>query len=176
LPEAITAYDLVSRGRYPHQGVFQQWQQADSLAVEEAMRLTGTLDFAQRPMDTLSGGQRQRCWIAMALAQQSQIILLDEPTTFLDIRHQIDILDLLARLTHEHGRTIVVVLHDLNFAAAYADYLALLEAGNIVGHGTTEAMFTPENIARVFSVPVHVMRHPDTGRPTYLPRLSRTHP
>jgi len=128
-PEGLTVFELVSRGRYPWQGLMRQWSEADELAVEEALRLTGTAEFAHLPVDSLSGGQRQRCWIAMVLAQQTATILLDEPTTWLDLRYQVDILELLQTLTREHGRTVVTVLHDLNFAVNYADLLVFLKQG-----------------------------------------------
>src|SRR5690606_7366656 len=119
----ITVVDLVSRGRHPHQGTFSSWTRQDEEAVANALSATQTVELADRPMDELSGGQRQRVWIAMALAQQTEILLLDEPTTFLDISHQVDVLDLLMDLNHRQATTIVMVLHDLNLAARYADHL-----------------------------------------------------
>ncbi|MDU2544431.1 MAG: ABC transporter ATP-binding protein, partial [Klebsiella sp.] len=154
-PEGLTVFELVSRGRYPWQGLMRQWSEADELAVEEALRLTGTAEFAHLPVDSLSGGQRQRCWIAMALAQQTATILLDEPTTWLDLRYQVDILELLQTLTREHGRTVVTVLHDLNFAVNYADLLV------------------PELIKRVFDVDVQMSINPQTGKPFFMPFRAR---
>ncbi len=133
LPEGLTVFELVSRGRFPWQNFMRQWSDEDELAVEEALRLTGTAEFAHIPVESLSGGQRQRCWIAMALAQQTPYILLDEPTTFLDLRYQVEILELLHTLTRQHGRTVVVVLHDLNFAVNYGDSLVFLRQGKVEG-------------------------------------------
>lgn len=169
-PEAITVYDLISRGRHPHQGMFRQWTEADAQAVESAMAHTGTAEFADRPVDSLSGGQRQRCWLAMTLAQEARILLLDEPTTFLDLRHQVEIMELLVRLKRDLQRTIVVVLHDLNFAAAYSDEVVMMKDGAVVAAGPTVQTFTAERVEAVFGVPVHVVRHPDTGRPWCLPK------
>jgi iron complex transport system ATP-binding protein len=133
-PDAIVVADLVGRGRYPHQGWFRRWTAEDDAAVAEALRATDTLDIADRPVDELSGGQRQRVWIAMALAQQTDLLLLDEPTTFLDINHQVEVLDLLTDLVRHKGRTVVVVLHDLNLACRYADHIEGRAAG---GRGTS---------------------------------------
>lgn len=129
LPEGLTVYELVSRGRFPWQNFIRQWSDADEQAVEEALKLTGTQEFAHLPVEKLSGGQRQRCWIAMVLAQKTPYILLDEPTTWLDLRYQVEILELLHDLTRHHGRTVVVVLHDLNFAVNYGDTLIFLRQG-----------------------------------------------
>lgn len=170
VPESISVYDLVSRGRYPHQGLLRQWSQRDADAVADALALTETAEYSQRPVDSLSGGQRQRCWIAMTLAQETGIILLDEPTTFLDLRYQVEILSLLASLVRDHGRTIAVVLHDLNFAAAHADHIVMMKDGRIVASGPTEETFTSERIEAVFQVPVHIVRHPQTGRPWCMPQ------
>jgi len=169
-PESITVYDLVSRGRYPHQGVFRQWTAVDEAAVETALRLTDTEHLADRHVDTLSGGQRQRAWLALTLAQEAATILLDEPTTFLDLRYQVEILELLHRLTRELGRTIVVVLHELNLTAAFADNLVMMREGRIHAAGPTADTFTADNVESVFGIPVHVAQHPETGRPWCLPR------
>lgn len=169
VPEGLTAYDLVSRGRYPHQGLFQQWGAADEAAVEAAMRLTDTLDFAHQPVDALSGGQRQRCWIAMAMAQETRVILLDEPTTFLDLRYQVEVLDLLRHVTRAHGRTVVVVLHDLNLALAYADTVVCLKDGRIRAVVEDGVGLDPALIHDVFGVEVMALRHPQTGRPVFVP-------
>ncbi len=134
LPEGLTVFELVSRGRFPWQNVMRQWSEEDERAVEEALRLTGTAEFAHHLVESLSGGQRQRCWIAMVLAQQTPYILLDEPTTYLDLRYQVEILELLHTLTRRHGRTVVVVLHDLNFAVNYGDSLVFLRQGKVEGY------------------------------------------
>lgn len=174
VPEAITVFDLVSRGRYPHQTTFRRWTEADTAAVERAMEMTNTLDFSTRPVDSLSGGQRQRCWIAMALAQQTEIILLDEPTSALDLHFQLEILDLLHRLTREHRQTVAIVLHDLNLASSHADHMVFLAGGRIVAEGPTVEVCTAETIETVFGVPVHVLPHPETGRPVFTPRGVRS--
>ena len=155
LPEGLTVFELVSRGRFPWQNFMRQWSDEDELAVEEALRLTGTAEFAHMPVESLSGGQRQRCWIAMALAQQTPYILLDEPTTFLDLRYQVEILELLHTLTRRHGRTVVVVLHDLNFAVNYGDSLVFLRQGKVEGVLHEGDACTPELIKAVFDVDVH---------------------
>lgn len=169
VPEGLTAYDLVSRGRYPHQGLLQQWRAADEVAVEAAMRLTDTLDFARQPVDSLSGGQRQRCWIAMAMAQETRVILLDEPTTFLDLRYQVEVLNLLRDVARVHGRTVVVVLHDLNQALAFADTVVCLKEGRIRSVVEGGVGLDPALIYDVFGVEVLALRHPQTGRPVFVP-------
>ncbi|WP_394258278.1 ABC transporter ATP-binding protein [Xanthobacter autotrophicus] len=169
VPEGLTVFDLVSRGRYPHQGFLSQWSERDDAAVETAMRLTGTLDFARTPVEALSGGQRQRCWIAMAMAQETRVILLDEPTTFLDLRYQVEVLDLLHRLTREHGRTVVAVLHDLNMALAYADTVLCLKDGRIRAKVEDGAGLTPTQIADLFGVEVVAVENPRTGKPVFIP-------
>ncbi|MGV3491343.1 MAG: ABC transporter ATP-binding protein [Devosia sp.] len=173
VPEAVTVFDLVSRGRFPHQTMLRRWTEADTSAVETAMAMTNTLEFASRPVNALSGGQRQRCWIAMALAQDTGIILLDEPTSALDLHYQLEILDLLHSLTREHGRTIVIVLHDLNLAASHADHMVFLKDGRIVADGATAEVCSASNVEAVFGVPVHVLTHPETGRPIFAPRGTR---
>jgi iron complex transport system ATP-binding protein len=147
----------------------RQWSDEDELAVEEALRLTGTAEFAHMPVESLSGGQRQRCWIAMALAQQTPYILLDEPTTFLDLRYQVEILELLHTLTRQHGRTVVVVLHDLNFAVNYGDSLVFLRQGKVEGVLHEGDACTPELIKAVFDVDVHMSINPLTGKPFFMP-------
>ena len=168
-PEGLTVFELVSRGRYPWQGLMRQWSDADEQAVEEALTLTGTAEFAHQPVDSLSGGQRQRCWIAMALAQQTATILLDEPTTWLDLRYQVEILDLLQTLTREHGRTVVTVLHDLNFAVNYADTLVFLKKGQIAGVINEGEQCSAELIKTVFDVDVQMSLNPQTGKPFFMP-------
>ncbi|HEY0124765.1 MAG TPA: ABC transporter ATP-binding protein [Rhizobium sp.] len=174
LPEGLTVYDLVSRGRYPHQGFLRQWTEADEEAVQHALAVTDTLEFAGRPVDSLSGGQRQRCWIAMALAQETPVILLDEPTTFLDLHYQVEVLDLLRHLTREHGRTIVAVLHDLNFALQYADRLIFLKNGAIAGIAEHPGECSAALIHDVFNTEVVRLAHPETGLPLFLPSTKGT--
>ncbi|ROR13378.1 ABC transporter ATP-binding protein [Erwinia sp. JUb26] len=169
LPEGLTVFELVSRGRYPWQNFMRQWSDADEAAVEQALQLTGTAGFAHLPVDSLSGGQRQRCWIAMALAQQTQTILLDEPTTFLDLRYQVEILELLHDLTRLHGRTVVVVLHDLNFAVNYADMLVFLKQGRLLGVTGEDESCTPEMIKATFDVDVQMSINPLTQKPFFMP-------
>lgn len=169
LPDGLTVFELVSRGRYPWQNFMRQWSDEDEEAVHDALRMTGTLEFAHLPVDSLSGGQRQRCWIAMALAQQTATILLDEPTTFLDLRYQVDILELLHDLTRLHGRTVVVVLHDLNFAVNYADTLVFLRQGRLEGVIREGEHCTPALIKAVFDVDVQMSVNPLTGKPFFMP-------
>ncbi|WP_421577749.1 ABC transporter ATP-binding protein [Shinella sp. M31] len=168
-PEGITVADLVSRGRHPHQSLFSRWTLQDDEAVDSALSATKTFDLAERPVDELSGGQRQRVWIAMALAQQTDILLLDEPTTFLDINHQIEVLDLLTDLNHARGTTVVMVLHDLNLAARYADHLVALASGRVHISGTPEAVLTEEAVRQVFGLESRVITDPISGRPIMLP-------
>ncbi len=168
-PEGITVADLVSRGRHPHQGILSRWSDADNDAVATALEATKTFDLAERPVDELSGGQRQRVWIAMALAQQTDILLLDEPTTFLDISHQIEVLDLLVDLNHSRGTTIVMVLHDLNLAARYADHLVAMAKGRLHITGTPQDVLTQDHIREVFGLESRVITDPTSGRPMMLP-------
>lgn len=168
-PEGITVADLVSRGRHPHQSLFSRWTRADDEAVDAALNATKTSDLAERPVDELSGGQRQRVWIAMALAQQTEILLLDEPTTFLDISHQVEVLDLLTDLNHARGTTVVMVLHDLNLAARYADHLVAMTGGRVHASGTPEAVLTEDNVRQVFGLESRMITDPTSGRPIMLP-------
>jgi iron complex transport system ATP-binding protein len=168
-PEGITVADLVGRGRYPHQGWFRQWTAADRDAVDAALDATGTLDLAGRPVDELSGGQRQRVWIAMTLAQGTGLMLLDEPTTFLDMAHQVEILDLLVDLNQREGRTIVLVLHDLNQACRYAHHLVAMRAGAIVAEGSPDRIVTPGLVTDVFGLPCRVIDDPVSGTPLVVP-------
>lgn len=168
-PEAITVADLVARGRQPHQHWWQQWSQADEKAVVDAMARTSVSDLADRPVDALSGGQRQRVWIAMALAQDTDILLLDEPTTFLDIAHQVEVLDLVRRLNHERGRTVVAVLHDLNQAARYADHLVAMKSGRVVAEGPPSEVVTAALVREVFGLDSIVIPDPVTGSPLIVP-------
>lgn len=168
-PDGITVTDLVGRGRYPHQGWFRQWTPQDDAAVADALDVTGILDLADRPVDELSGGQRQRVWIAMALAQRTDLLLLDEPTTFLDVTHQVEVLDLLADLNTDHGRTVVMVLHDLNLAARYADHLVAMKDGRIVAEGDADSVVTAEIVRDVFGLHAQVVPDPVSGTPLVVP-------
>jgi len=168
-PEGITVRDLVGRGRHPHQSWWRQWGEDDAAAVEDALRATGTLDLAERDIEELSGGQRQRVWIAMAVAQQTDLLLLDEPTTYLDIAHQLDVLELVAALNRDHGRTIVMVLHDLNLACRYAHHIVAMRAGRIVAEGAPADVVTTGLLREVFGVEGAVMTDPATGCPVVLP-------
>ena len=168
-PEGITVSDLVGRGRHPHQGVFSRWTRDDDAAVAAALEATSTVELADRPVDELSGGQRQRVWIAMALAQQTDVLLLDEPTTFLDVSHQVEVLDLLTDLNRNRGTTIVMVLHDLNLAARYADHLVALAGGEIHSAGEPETVLTADTVRAVFGLESQVIEDPTSGRPLMLP-------
>ncbi|HWU18310.1 MAG TPA: ABC transporter ATP-binding protein [Devosia sp.] len=173
-PDAIVVADLVGRGRYPHQGWFRRWTPEDDAAVAEALRATDTLELADRPVDELSGGQRQRVWIAMALAQQTDLLLLDEPTTFLDINHQVEVLDLLTDLVRNNGRTIVVVLHDLNLACRYADHIVAMKAGRLVAEGRPSDVMTEAIVADVFGMASRVVIDPISDTPMIVP-IGRHH-
>ncbi|OJF96418.1 ABC transporter ATP-binding protein [Pararhizobium antarcticum] len=168
-PEGITVADLVGRGRHPHQSLFSRWTKLDEEAVDSALAATKTFDLAERPVDELSGGQRQRVWIAMALSQQTDILLLDEPTTFLDINHQIEVLDLLTDLNRTRGTTVVMVLHDLNLAARYADYLVAMTGGRVHAFGTPEDVLTENMVRQVFGLDSRIIVDPISARPIMLP-------
>ncbi|WP_328990203.1 ABC transporter ATP-binding protein [Kribbella sp. NBC_01245] len=168
-PEGITVADLVGRGRYPRQSWVRQWSRADDEAVAGAMTATNVLDLADRPIDELSGGQRQRVWIAMALAQETGILLLDEPTTFLDLTHQFEVLDLLVDLNRRDGRTIVLVLHDLNQACRYADHLIAMKKGDIVVEGRPAEVITEAVVEDVFNLAVKIVPDPVAGTPMVVP-------
>ena len=172
-PDGLTVRELVGLGRFPYQSLMRQWSRHDEAAVEEAMRVADVATFAARPVDALSGGQRQRCWIAMGLAQETDLLLLDEPTTFLDLKVQVDLLELLVSLAHTQGRTLLVVLHDLNLAAAYADRLVMMKAGRILHDGPPETVFTADNLKQVFDLDAQVIREPLAGRPVCVP-IKRT--
>ncbi|KQR84999.1 ABC transporter ATP-binding protein [Microbacterium sp. Leaf179] len=169
-PEGIAVADLVGRGRHPHQRALARWSARDYEVVAEALAATGISDLADRSIDELSGGQRQRVWIAMALAQETDILLLDEPTTFLDVAHQVEVLDLLTDLNRDRGTTTVMVLHDMNMAARYADHLVALRDGRIVAAGDPSAVMTSELIADVFGLDALVVPDPVSGTPLVLPR------
>ncbi|MFD4989847.1 ABC transporter ATP-binding protein [Streptomyces sp. NPDC058374] len=176
-PEAITVADLVARGRQPHQRWWQQWSEEDERAVTDAMARTATTALADRPVDALSGGQRQRVWIAMALAQETELLLLDEPTTYLDLAHQVEVLDLVRRLNREQGRTVVLVLHDLNQAARYADHLIALREGRIVAEGAPADVVTADLVRSIFGLECVVVPDPVTGSPLVVPGAPwDTHP
>jgi iron complex transport system ATP-binding protein len=168
-PEGITVGDLVGRGRYPHQGWFRQWSPADDEAVTDALRVTSSLELIGRRMEELSGGQRQRVWIAMALAQDPDILLLDEPTTFLDVRHQLDVLDLLAGLNRTRGTTVVMVLHDLNLAARYADELVVMAGGSVIASGPPSEVLTVELVREAFGLNALITPDPVCGTPMVVP-------
>ncbi|ALC24045.1 iron complex transport system ATP-binding protein [Streptomyces pristinaespiralis] len=172
-PDGITVADLVARGRYPHQGLLRQWSPEDERIVEESMAATRVGELADRYVDELSGGQRQRVWIAMALAQQTPLLLLDEPTTYLDIQHQLEVLDLCAELHESQGRTLVAVLHDLNQAARYATHLVALRDGRIVAQGAPSEVVTAELVEQVFSVKSQIIEDPESGTPLVIPASRR---
>ena len=168
-PEGVSVRDLAGRGRHPHQTWWRQWTVEDTIAVAEALEATAMTELADRDVDELSGGQRQRAWIAMAVAQETDLLLLDEPTTYLDIAHQLDILELVARLNRERGRTIVMVLHDLNLASRYADHIVAMRDGRLVAEGPPSEVVTTEFLQEVFHVEGTVMTDPATGTPVVLP-------
>ncbi|MAO72771.1 MAG: cobalamin/Fe(3+)-siderophore ABC transporter ATP-binding protein [Acidimicrobiaceae bacterium] len=168
-PSGLTVHDLARRGRYPHQDLISQWTTSDQVAVDNALRLTGLEQSSETPVDQLSGGQRQRAWLAMALSQETQIMLLDEPTTYLDIAHQVEILNLLKRLNSEEGRTIVMVLHDLNQACRYADHMVAMMNGQIVAAGTPDEVVTPQLVEKVFGLMSVIIDDPVSGTPMCVP-------
>lgn len=163
--------ELVAQGRVPHQSLLRQWSREDTKAVDRAMAATDTLQFSDRTVEALSGGQRQRVWIAMVLAQETPILLLDEPTTFLDLKVQVDLMSMLRRVAHEEFRTLVIVMHELNVAAAFADHLVMMEAGQIQASGSVEEVFTSKNLQTVFDLEANVLQSPETGRPVCIPRV-----
>ncbi|MGO2660437.1 ABC transporter ATP-binding protein [Mycetocola reblochoni] len=173
-PEGITVTDLVGRGRHPHQGLFTRWSPEDDAIVAAALEATEIAELADRPVDELSGGQRQRVWIAMALAQQTEVLLLDEPTTFLDLNHQVEVLDLLTELNRSSGTTIVIVLHELNLAARYADHLIALHEGGVHAAGTPHEVITEDTVRRVFGLDSRVIDDPVSGMTLVLP-IGRHH-
>ncbi|WP_332909589.1 ABC transporter ATP-binding protein [Nocardia yamanashiensis] len=169
-PEGITVEALVRLGRYPHQRLLSPWSARDQAAVEDALRRTGTESLRELPVDQLSGGQRQRAWIAVALTQDTEVLLLDEPTTFLDLRHQLEVLDLVADLHEEAGRTVVMVLHDLGQAARYADHLVVLHDGRLAAAGKPADVLDADLVRTVFGVDCLVIPDPETGTPLVVPR------
>ncbi|TQN27836.1 iron complex transport system ATP-binding protein [Haloactinospora alba] len=168
-PDGITVADLVARGRYPHQKLLKQWSSTDERVVSEALEATGVAELSTRLVDELSGGQRQRVWLAMVLAQQTPLLLLDEPTTYLDIAHQMDVLDLCADLHHERGHTLVAVLHDLNHACRYATHLITMKDGRVVAEGPPAEVITETLVREVFEMPVRVIPDPETDAPLIVP-------
>lgn len=174
-PEGISVEALVRLGRYPHQRALRPWSEADSAAVETALARTETADLRDLPVDHLSGGQRQRAWIALALAQDTPLLLLDEPTTFLDLRHQLDVLDLVSDLNTHHDRTVVMVLHDLGQAARYADHLVVMRGGVPAAVGAPADVLTADLVEDVFGVACSVVPDPETGTPLVVPRASARH-
>lgn len=168
-PEGIVVADLVGRGRHPHQRVLSRWSREDDAAVADALAATHITELAERSVDELSGGQRQRVWIAMVLAQQTDLLLLDEPTTFLDVSHQVEVLDLLTDLNRDRGTTIVMVLHDLNLAARYADHLVAMAGGRVYGVGDPSDVLTAETVSAVFGLDSRVISDPVSGKPLVLP-------
>ncbi|MFC9840559.1 ABC transporter ATP-binding protein [Rhodococcus sp. NPDC127530] len=168
-PEGLTVADLVARGRHPHQSWLRQWSSDDEGEVAEALALTGVSDLADRPVDQLSGGQRQRAWISMALAQGTDILLLDEPTTYLDLAHSIEVLDLVDRMHEELGRTVVMVLHDLNLAIRYSDQLIVMRDGTIVAAGAPKDIISAELLLEVFGLEAAVIADPVSDRPLVVP-------
>ncbi|MFI7702050.1 ABC transporter ATP-binding protein [Nonomuraea sp. NPDC049480] len=168
-PDGITVADLVARGRYPHQGWFRRWTEHDDDAVARALDATGTADLVNRPLRQLSGGQRQRVWVAMALAQDTDLLLLDEPTTYLDINHQVELLRLLRKLNAESGKTIVAVLHELNLACRFSDHVIAMSEGAIVAEGTPTEVITAELVEKVFGLACVVVPDPIAGTPMVVP-------
>jgi iron complex transport system ATP-binding protein len=172
-PDGITVADLVSRGRYPYQRLLRQWSRDDELIVNEAMAATGVAEFARRGVDELSGGERQRVWLAMVLAQQTPTLLLDEPTTYLDLAHQVDVLELCASVNTARGMTVVVVMHELNLAIRYAHHLIVMKGGRIEAVGAPEDIVTEELIERTYGLPCRVVGDPENGKPLIVPRVRR---
>lgn len=168
-PDGMKVRELVSRGRYPHHGLFQRWSEADEIAVTRALDLAQVCDLAERDLTALSGGQRQRVWIAMVLAQETPILLLDEPTTYLDLAHQVELLALLRRLNRAEGRTIVAVLHDLNLACRFADHLIAMRAGKIVSAGSPTEIVDAGLIQAVFGLEALVIADPVSDTPLIVP-------
>lgn len=175
-PDGITVQDLVRRGRYPHQSFIARWSVEDEAAVTTALEATRMTELADRPVDQLSGGQRQRAWVALALAQESETLLLDEPTTFLDISHQISLLDLFAQLNADAGRTVVAVLHDINHAVQYAHHLVVMKAGAVIAQGKPADIITPQLLEDVFAIEAAVIDDPVNDGPLVVPRAGLRRP
>ncbi|MFO6421512.1 ABC transporter ATP-binding protein [Hylemonella sp. W303a] len=175
VPPGISVRELVSRGRFPYQGFLRQWSREDEAAVARALAETGLSDSADRLVEQLSGGQRQRVWIALVLAQDTEVLMLDEPTTYLDIAHQLEVLELCRRLNTELGKSLVMVLHDLNLAARYSHHLIAMKDGRIVATGAPADLLTPERLRDVFGIQAQVMRDPVTASPLVVPMASLHH-
>lgn len=172
-PEGLTVRELVAQGRFPHRRLFKRWSQEDSIAINQAMRETDTLKFADRHVSSLSGGQRQRCWLAMVLAQETEIILLDEPTTFFDLKVQVDVMSLLASICATKNRILLVVLHELNVAATFADHMIMMRQGRIVCQGAPKQIMTSDNIQKVFDLQASIMTDPLSNAPICVPVINR---
>ncbi|NUT73114.1 ABC transporter ATP-binding protein [Pseudarthrobacter sp. C4D7] len=173
-PDGITVRDLAGRGRHPHQGFFRTWSADDDAAVQRALEATGTLELAGRDVDELSGGQRQRVWIAMALAQETDVLLLDEPTTYLDLAHQVEVLDLVTDLNRTRGTTVAIVLHDLNLAARYADHVIAMKEAAVAAEGPPAEVVTEDLVRDVFGLESRVIPDPVSGTPLIIP-IGRHH-
>lgn len=169
-PDGVRVAELVARGRFPHQGWFGRHSSDDDAVVLRSLEATGTAELAERRLEELSGGQRQRVWIAMVLAQQTDAVLLDEPTTYLDVTHQLELLDLLSELNTERGTTVVMVLHELNLAARYADHLVVMSAGKVMAEGDPSRVLSRELVADAFGLDAEVVADPITGGPLMVPR------
>jgi ABC-type cobalamin/Fe3+-siderophores transport system ATPase subunit len=172
VPPGISVRELVSRGRFPYHGFLRQWSREDETAVAHALAETGLTDSAERLVEQLSGGQRQRVWIALVLAQDTDVLMLDEPTTYLDIAHQLEVLELCRRLNNKTGKTLVMVLHDLNLAARYSHHLIAMKQGRIVAAGTPTELLTPQRVQEVFGIQAQVIQDPVTGSPLVVPVAS----
>ncbi len=168
-PEGITVSDLVRRGRTPWRGLLAPWSEEDARVCQQALEQVGLSDLAERPIDELSGGQRQRAWIALVLAQNTPYLLLDEPTTWLDLAHQLEVLSLLQQRNRDHGTTVVTVLHDLNLAVRFSDHLILFGGNGLVAAGQPEDVITPDNLLSAYGLKALVMPDPITGRPMIVP-------
>lgn len=167
-PSGLTVHELVSYGRFPHQSGFGRLNDEDRRIIKWALEETGMAEYAERPIEALSGGQRQRVWIAMALAQGTELLLLDEPTTYLDLAHQLEILQLLDRLNKEQGRTILMVIHDLNHAARFSHYMIALKKGTVIKEGTALEVMTPDILKQVFQIDAEIVTDPRTNKPVCL--------
>ncbi len=172
-PEGLTVHELVAQGRFPHQSLIRQWSREDARAVADAMKAAQVTEFANRRLSDLSGGQRQRCWIAMVIAQATSVLLLDEPTTFLDLKVQVDLMAMLRSIAHDANRTLVVVMHELNVAAAFADKLVMMKDGAVIVEGSVSDVFTHENLARVFDLDATILIDVESGRPVCVPKTSQ---
>ena len=171
-PEGLSVKELVAQGRFPHQSLIRQWSSDDAHAVDRAMQATNIVEFADKPVDQLSGGERQRAWIALVLAQDTPVLLLDEPTTFLDLKVQVDIMRLLQRVAYEESKTMLIVMHELNIAAAFSDHLIMMRDGKVRASGDVGSVFTEQNLLDVFDLHASVMISPESGRPVCIPSVN----